>query len=208
MFNKLKIALSILEIFLVSIMFANNILMSLDFNTLTTKGVVNGRGKFANTEYMVFDKANSIEIVQDETTYKVKGCEAVTTVEGKEDYDNIQIVKIDGVEYKYLLGMTWADWAHSKYNTIGEPHFAPAGLSFTGRGDFIAYNTSFVIRNSDTSIDCVTVQENHQIIVGEEYHFDNSSPGYGGIDNTTSYYIIDSWDDYITYDIKKQQIDW
>ena len=71
MFNKLKIALSILEIFLVSIIFANNILMSLDFNTLTTKGVVNGRGKFANTEYIVFDKANSIEIVQDDSKNRV-----------------------------------------------------------------------------------------------------------------------------------------
>ena len=51
------------------------------------------------------------------------------------------------------------------------------------------------------------VSEEHQIIVGEKYHFGRSSWAIGGYSYTDSYYIVDSWDN-ITYDMQKQKIDW
>ena len=124
----------------------------------------------------------------------------------------IETVMIDNVAYQFEVGMTWEEWANSKYNTIGEPHFSGAGLSFVGVsgkwGDYVAYNTPFVFRNDNISIEGVTVEENHQIIVGESYYFSDSMPGYGGIDKNDEYYIIDNWEDDILYNTQRQKIDW
>ena len=72
------------------------------------------------------ETTDSISIVQDGTTYKVKGCEVVTTVEGKtenveEDNTiiNLQTFTIEGVEYQFEEGMDWGTWVNSEYNTIG-----------------------------------------------------------------------------------------
>ena len=122
----------------------------------------------------------------------------------------IETVMIEGVAYQFEVGMTWEEWANSKYNTIGEPHFSGAGLSFTGVagrwGNYVVYNTPFVFRNDDTSIDGVTVEEHHEIIVGESYYLDNSSPGYGGLNRSEEYYIIDSWNDLIAHDKQREKI--
>ena len=155
--------------------------------------------------------SDSIAVTMNGTRYKVNGCEGKITVNGKDTNQILEKVEIEGVKYDFIPGMTWGEWTRSKYNTIGEPHIAPAGISFIGVGEelqnYIAYNTAFVFRNSNSSILGVTVNENQQIIVGEKYHFDNSSWSYGGINKTNSYYIVESWDD-ITYDMQKQKIDW
>ena len=40
-----------------------------------------------------------------------------------------EVLTIDGVEYDYEEGMTWAEWLESDYNTFGEKFFADGDYS-------------------------------------------------------------------------------
>lgn len=85
---------------------------------------------------------------------------AITTVE----IDEICVIpvictmSIEGIEYKFIEGMTWAEWIESKYNTDGyvnsENHIKPAGSNYI-----------VAVVNGTVVVPSYTIVANHQYIV-------------------------------------------
>lgn len=65
------------------------------------------------------ESTDSILVSSDASSFKIKGCEAVTTIEGKTENVKTATIEIDGTKYKFVEGMTWNIWLASAYNTGG-----------------------------------------------------------------------------------------
>lgn len=105
-------------------------------NSSKSKLIVNKIEKTSVVVSDVWESGNdSIGITMDGNNYIVKGCEGVITVEGKdtnvyenlpnnddnqgEEVPNVLIFRLEGVEYQFEEGMTWAQWLESDYNNTG-----------------------------------------------------------------------------------------
>lgn len=158
-----------------------------------------GNGDVSGTKSkMIFDKINKtsvvasdvwdsgddkIDIVVNGNSYTIKGCEGITTVEGKDTNVVLDKVNIDGVEYEYIPGMTWADWVKSKYSKNDFEFTDSSYYSFTAirhisKNDNVIY-TNIVCNGCTTNISynygdaIIEANAVHQIIKDEDYDIGN-----------------------------------
>lgn len=148
----------------------------------------------------VWESGNdSVGITMNGTNYVVNGCEALVTVEGKDTNVALDKVKIDGVEYSYVPGMTWEEWVNSEYNT----------LSIQIQGDIVVSSN----KNLRTRMNFICDFDNnrqyneehaknyHEIVKNIEYIFMEigMEAGSGGpCDKGTYYYVYGAERKYIT----------
>lgn len=153
-----------------------------DIYSLGTNGKLNGSkskliiDKISKTSVVVEDVwesgNDSVGITMNGTNYVVSGCEGVITTNGKDTNIVLDTVKIDGVEYSYIPGMTWEEWYYSEYNTIDNLSISNRlYMSVPGSvGKTLRYSTYFNSPGSYFSAD-VEVEGNDEIIKNEEYDF-------------------------------------
>jgi len=82
------------------------------------------------------------------------GCRPVITV-NKKDFKNIKKVSVGGgTPYRYYDGMTWGEWADSKYNTTGYVRNTVKGVNgLTIWNNYLAYNDDASVVSVDDVID-------------------------------------------------------
>ena len=122
------------------------------------------------------ETTDSVIVSSDGSTYKVKGCEAVTTVEGKTENVITEIVKIDGVEYRFIPGMTWNEWVNSDYNTLSNyvEHDDYVMIN-TGSRYSLRYKTPVYYESLGIVAYDLPVDLEDEIIHGESYVFQSFS---------------------------------
>ena len=95
------------------------------------------------------ETTDSIVVSHDGSNFKVKGCEAVTTIEGKSENVITNVVKIDDIEYKFIPGMTWDEWFNSDYSKNFKGEFFNGDVYFDSfrlhRNSTVAKSTPPVI---------------------------------------------------------------
>lgn len=116
------------------------------------------------------EDGDSITISQDGSNFKVKGCEAVTTIEGKSENVITNVVKIDDIEYKFIPGMTWGEWEGSEYNTISNLEIGTSRLWLPGDEVLRCLETFCSFGTGSASMDDI-VEVTDEIIKNASYRF-------------------------------------
>ena len=136
----------------------------------------------------VWESSNdSVSINVNGSNYIVSGCDGVITVDGLNTNVVLDTVKIDGVEYKFVPGMTWEDWVNSKYSKnefkfVDSSYYSFTAIHHIAKNDNVIYTN--IVCNGCTSVisyhyDAVTeANAVHQIIKNEDYDIGN--PYYAG----------------------------
>ena len=125
------------------------------------------------------ETTDSIVVSHDGSNFKVKGCEAVTTIEGKSENVVTDVVKIDDIEYKYIPGMTWGDWFNSDYSKNFKNKYLDVGFNGSdmiviGSGSnrkYLAYTTDFCNFDYGYSSLLTDIDSSEVIVKNEDYQF-------------------------------------
>ena len=129
---------------------------------------------------------DKLNISVDGDEYIVVGCRGDKTVTGKTTNVVLDKVKIDGVEYDFIPGMTWKEWVNSSYNVSNikvnnyvyiDACNASCGIDKSLRyGSFTYFDSNLDDENPGGITSFDWVMENHQIIKDSSYvlqlHYD------------------------------------
>ena len=122
------------------------------------------------------ETTDSIIVSHDGSNFRVKGCEAVTTVNGSASNSNLDSFTYSycigwecyDITQNYQIGMTWREWVNSSYNTIGlVPINVGTPVLHWIEGERYPYAVVTTTKCIDTSEDRVSLDD--QIIKGENY---------------------------------------
>ena len=113
------------------------------YNNSKSKLVVDKISKTTVDVSDVWEAGNdSVGITINGTNYVVSGCEGVVTIEGKDNNVQLDTVKIAGIQYSFVPGMTWEEWLDSEYNVMLDVPYSNDTLVFNSAGS-LRYNEIF-----------------------------------------------------------------
>ena len=147
----------------------------------------NTNGKVSGTKSKKISDIDKTSIIKDDiwesgedklnisisgTQYVVVGCKGDKTVTGETSNVVLEKVKIDGVLYDFIPGMTWGEWFNSEYNKMDGLyiHYDTFRKNDGGLTVSLRYTTLFGKQGDTYLYGDVSVMPDHQIVKNEVYH--------------------------------------
>lgn len=140
-------------------------------NLSKSKFIFDGISKTSVVASDVWEAANDNIVVNTvDSSYVLKGCEAIITVDGKNYNQIVERMKINNVEYEFVPTMTWFEWLNTDYNKLGYKDIDSHNVFSVDSTKTLRYGTK-IYAGDDTVFTNYAVTIKHEILKSEEYHF-------------------------------------